>query len=75
MPSYREQRVGFCCYQCEDRYTACHDTCEKYQQSKSEWLEKQAFIREAKKQERLFDNYHIGRVFRSIRIKEGKERK
>lgn len=75
MATYRDHKVGYCCYQCEDRYPACHDSCEKYKESKAEWLKKQAFIREAKKEDRLFNNYHIGRVFRSIKIKEGKDRK
>jgi len=24
-----------CCYKCENRHLACHDTCEAYQQAKA----------------------------------------
>lgn len=75
MPSYKNHSIGFCCYQCEDRYPACHDKCEKYQKSKADWVEKQEFIRNEKKKAWAYDEYHRGRVIKSIRIREGKDKK
>ena len=28
--------VGKYCYECKERYPACHDSCEKYKQAKEE---------------------------------------
>ena len=33
------------CLNCEERHTACHGSCAKYQEAKKEYLEKNAAIK------------------------------
>ena len=32
----RYSQIGWSCYECKDKYPACHDTCETYQQARAE---------------------------------------
>lgn len=59
---WRSSKVGSYCRDCTERYPACHDTCEKYNNLKNEWDAHKEFIREAKKNNKLYDSYVIGRV-------------
>ena len=45
------------CKDCPDRYSGCHDHCEKYQASKAAKDKLKAKIREAKAKENLLHNY------------------
>lgn len=55
------------CYQCEDRYPACHDHCEKYITAKREWFEKQKIAKEAKHKALLTYQHHFDAVRKSKR--------
>lgn len=62
MDSYGDVRVGRPpCKECEDRYTACHDHCNKYK----EWKRKQRAVKELdyhyRVQEQELDSYELCR--------------
>lgn len=43
------QGISGCCRDCQERYPACHDTCEKYLSAKESWETKKQKIKESKK--------------------------
>ena len=49
--------IGGTCLNCQDRYPACHDSCEKYQSARKAWDERQEIIREAKRERRIYDDH------------------
>jgi hypothetical protein len=53
----RYSQIGWSCYECKDKYPACHDTCETYQQARAERDAKLERIRKAKEKARVYDDY------------------
>ena len=68
------KQIGACCRDCKDKFPACHDVCEKFQKAQSEWEEKKKQIEDAKKEHKVYDDYHyqsIGKC-RKARLMKGK---
>lgn len=61
--------VGKFCYGCEKRYPACHDTCEKYKQSKEEYEEYKRSVYKSKENELLTYKYMIDKLRKENRGK------
>ena len=59
---FRGKRIGGCCKECTERYEACHDSCEKYQNARREWEEYKDMVKRGKKPTE-YDEY----MFVSIR--------
>lgn len=51
-----------CCYECQNRYPACHDSCEKYQTERAEYLEKKDAINKERLKQKGFDTWKIQMV-------------
>lgn len=66
---YNRSVVGSC-KDCEDRYPACHDTCEKYQKAKEESEERKQRILKAKRENQVFTEYKVTKIARER--KQGK---
>ena len=49
--------IAGCCRNCENRYPACHDHCEKYINARQKWDEERQHIRESKAD--IYDVYKI----------------
>lgn len=66
---YRDYNTGIggCCYECTEKYEACHDYCEKYLTTKREYEKKKEAIRQAKKEARIYDDYKLSRVIKERR--------
>ena len=47
MSELRGARIGGCCKDCADRYPACHDSCETYQDALREWKEYKNKVKDA----------------------------
>ena len=45
------------CQGCEERYTACHDHCDKYQAAKRKVAEDKQMVEEKRKDEFLYADY------------------
>lgn len=45
------QGISDCCRRCEERYPACHDYCEKYQEALEKWNDRKAKIKAEKHDE------------------------
>lgn len=60
------------CHEKGENFTACHDVCEKFQKAKTEWLEKQKQIKEAKAKDWGYDRYHYERI--QVTRKIGREK-
>lgn len=45
--SFYGSTIGGCCRDCQDRYPACHDYCERYQDARSEWIDHKRKVKEA----------------------------
>lgn len=58
-----------CCRDCPNRYPACHDTCETYQEQKAEYLENKRFINRQKYKEDLIVSYTIRETVKNTRKK------
>lgn len=56
-----------CCYQCEDRHMACHDSCEKYLNEKSEYLAEQEIIKKSKTDEYQIRSFKLDAMKRNLR--------
>lgn len=69
---YDRNRIGDCCYECENRHTACHDSCDKYKQVKAEYEAKKKRISDAKDLARTYDVYHYMRITNQRKINLGK---
>ena len=65
---FRNNAISGCCKNCKERFPACHDVCAQYLQAKAEWEEQKAAIREAREENRFWDNYHYIQVTRMKRI-------
>lgn len=68
------KQIGSCCRECKEKYSACHDSCEKFLEQQRLWEEKQRKIDEAKKASKEYDEYHyrtIGKC-RKARLMKGK---
>lgn len=59
--------IGTSCHECPDRYPACHDKCEKYQQARAEWLE---FKKNVRKNKRLYKDYDGFKIKAMERIRK-----
>lgn len=66
--------VGECCRECTEKFPACHDVCATFLKAQAEWDEKKQQIEEAKKQHKLYDDYHYKRVYllKKKKIMKGK---
>ena len=42
--SFNKYNGGYSCKDCADRHPACHDTCEKYKETKKEIFEKSKWL-------------------------------
>ena len=70
----RESDVGLCCYKCEERYPACHDTCEKYLERKAKDAERKKQIVEGRRKAgSVYDHYHYRMVSKTKRQKKKNE--
>ena len=45
------------CKDCEDRYLACHDSCEKYKQAKRDLEEDKRLLAEKQKADLVYADY------------------
>ena len=61
--------IGGCCRNCEDRHTACHDTCEIYQEAKAAYESKKTMIQNAKAEAREYSNYKYKKIERENKFK------
>lgn len=63
---YRDYQTGIggTCRDCEDRYPACHDSCEKYRKASADWQKRKDKIRKAKKEAQMYDEYKINKIKR-----------
>lgn len=50
------------CYGCEERYPACHDTCEKYKEARAEYDQRKETILKEKNKDREHDTYKLHSV-------------
>ena len=57
------------CYECKDRYPACHDSCEKYSEAKAEFEERKEKIRTEREKFKEIDIYHLEAVRRTRKVK------
>jgi hypothetical protein len=60
---FRGARISACCKGCEERYQACHDYCDKYQNALNEWKEYKDKIYQAKELSE-YDKYKLKAVDR-----------
>lgn len=60
--------ISQCCRECTDRYPACHDYCEKYQEASEKW---KSFKKQVKDEK--FDEYFAYKVDK-IKKEEKKRR-
>ena len=52
--------ISQCCRFCEERYPACHDTCERYLSAAAEWEKYKAQVKAEKDDE--FYIYKVTRI-------------
>ena len=45
------------CKECSERFTACHDTCQKYNDAKRKVEEDKQILKEKRKDELLYADY------------------
>ena len=57
------------CFECQDRYPACHDTCEKYVEAKAEYEERKAKVKTERDKYKEIDLYHLQAVRRTRQVK------
>jgi hypothetical protein len=65
--SWYNRSVITSCRDCKERYPACHDTCEKYQNAKRERDEQLLAIEKAKSETRLFADYKVAKITKERR--------
>jgi len=65
-------KIG-CCYGCEERHHACHDTCEKYINEKVILKAERDAIKAERDKTRVFDNYHFKTAQKAM-IKKQKDK-
>jgi len=70
--NWRSSSVGSCCYECKERFPACHDVCATYLKAKAEWQEKKDIINENRYKDKVFESYHHDRVKKVLREKDNK---
>ena len=52
------------CKDCANRHYACHDTCEVYQQAKTEWIDRNRMIKRNKGLYYSLNKYEIEKTFK-----------
>lgn len=57
-----------CCRDCQDRYPACHDYCETYQDALKDYREKAKAIREKKAKEYEIRKFEVDSVRRKKKV-------
>lgn len=67
--SFTNSTLNGCCRDCKDRYLACHDHCEIYQDALAEWLEQKRRIKAEKRKESEMREYNILQVKRMKTIR------
>lgn len=65
-------KIG-CCYGCEERHHACHDTCEKYINEKAILLDEREAIKAERNKTKAFDSYHFAATKKAM-IKKQKNK-
>lgn len=61
-----------CCKDCSSRYSACHDTCERYKKEKEEYQEdKEMRYKEAHKREQ-YDEFRAEQVRKAYKHRRKK---
>lgn len=71
-------RIDTPCRECHEKgenFKACHDVCTTYQTAKAEYEREKKRIEEARRQAKIYDDYHLQRVISSQKIRNGKDRK
>ena len=58
------------CRDCQERYPACHDTCEKYLKAKEEYEAQKAMIKSIKEENKIYTNYKYEKI-----LKESKQKR
>ena len=71
LDEYRQRTIGGCCRDCKERYEACHDYCEKYRDARDNWQQHKQMVREAKEEDKLYNDYKYKRITKAL-IKKGK---
>ena len=66
---YRDYRSGIdgTCFDCKERYPACHDTCQKYIEARKNWEDKKAKIIEAKNEEAIYYGYKKEKIRKELK--------
>lgn len=54
--------LGSCCYGCEERHEACHDSCPKYIEAKTAWIEYQRNIKSSRQADYNYYRYKVERI-------------
>lgn len=67
--------IGGCCYECQEKFEACHDVCEKYIAARAEWEEQKRQIKEARDKYKFFDDYRRDQSRKQRRISENHKRR
>lgn len=52
------------CKECEERYEACHDYCEKYKEAKKQWEDRKSVIRTERYKYQNMNGYQIEAIKR-----------
>lgn len=61
---WRNSRAGTCCYQCRERFEACHDVCSAYLQAKEKEKAENERIKQEQAGDHLYDVYHYKQITR-----------
>ena len=73
--AFNDVRIKSCCYECKERFPACHDVCATYLQAKVEQEEKKRIINENREKCRRLDYYHYQQVSKTKRFLANKKGK
>ena len=71
-PYWNTTTVNSCCYECKERFPACHDVCATYLKAKAEREEKMRVIKEAKAKQKRIDSFHYDQVLKRKKERESK---
>jgi len=69
----REFKTVGTCRDCQERYTACHDTCEKYIKAKEEYEAKKSMIKSLKEENNIYTNYKYKKILKECKQKRSKK--
>ncbi len=73
MESGMRGHIAKCCYECDERFEACHDVCATYLKALEEWRELQNRINKAKYELKIYERYHYERVLKQHKVNRNKK--